>query len=39
MKTISKVLMLIIAVSALVGCIDKDEGKMQGNKASDAITK
>jgi uncharacterized lipoprotein YehR (DUF1307 family) len=39
MKTIAQVLMLIIAVVTLSGCIDKDEGKMQGNKASDAITK
>lgn len=39
MKLISKLLMLIVAVAALTACIDKDEGKMQGNKASDAITK
>lgn len=39
MKTIGKLLMLIIAIASLTACIDKDEGKMQGNKASDAITK
>jgi hypothetical protein len=39
MKMISKLLLLIIAVASLTACIDKDEGKMQGNKASDAITK
>jgi hypothetical protein len=39
MKFISKLLMLIIAVAALTACIDQDEGKMQGNKASDALTK
>ena len=39
MKSFSKLLMLVIAVAALTACIDKDEGKMQGNKASDAITK
>lgn len=38
MKIISKLLMLIIAVVALTGCIGKDEGKMQGNKAADAVT-
>jgi hypothetical protein len=39
MKTITKLLMLIIAVASLTACIDQDQGKMQGNKASDAITK
>ena len=39
MKTICKLLILISAIVTLAGCIDKDEGKMQGNKASDAITK
>lgn len=38
MKIISKLLMLLIAVVALTGCIGKDEGKMQGNKAADAVT-
>lgn len=39
MKILSKLLILILTVAALTACIDKDEGKMQGNKASDAITK
>ena len=39
MKIISKVIMLIIAVSALTACIDKDEGKMQGNQAAQQVTK
>ncbi len=39
MKIIAKILMLIVAVSALAGCIDKDEGKMQGNKAAGEVTK
>jgi hypothetical protein len=39
MKIISKLLILIIAVASLTACIGSDEGKMQGNKASDALTK
>lgn len=39
MKIISQLLMLIIAVVTLTGCIDKDEGKMQGNKAAAEVTK
>jgi hypothetical protein len=39
MKIISHTLMLIIAVVALTGCIDQDEGKMQGNKAASEVTK
>ncbi len=39
MKTITKLLMVILAVSALTACIDKDEGKMQGNKAAGEVTK
>jgi hypothetical protein len=39
MKIICKLLILVAAVVTLAGCIDQDEGKMQGNKASDAITK
>lgn len=39
MKIISKILMLLIAVAALTACIDKDEGKMQGNKAASEVTK
>lgn len=39
MKIISQTLMLIIAVVALTGCIDKDEGKMQGNKAAAEVVK
>lgn len=39
MKMITKVLMLLLAVSALTACIDKDEGKMQGNQAASEVTK
>lgn len=39
MKIISKLLILIITVASLTACIGGDEGKMQGNKAADAITK
>jgi hypothetical protein len=39
MKIIAQALMLIIAIVALTGCIDQDEGKMQGNKAASEITK
>lgn len=39
MKIMSKILILIIAAASLTACIDADEGKMQGNKAADAITK
>ncbi|MEQ1560717.1 MAG: hypothetical protein ABL933_17495 [Methyloglobulus sp.] len=39
MKIMTKLLMLIIAVASLTACIDQDAGKMQGNKASDAVTK
>lgn len=39
MKIITKLLMIMIAVSALTACIDKDEGKMQGNKAASDVTK
>jgi hypothetical protein len=39
MKIVSHILILIIAVVTLTGCINQDEGKMQGNKASDALTK
>jgi uncharacterized lipoprotein YehR (DUF1307 family) len=39
MKIIGQMLMLIIAVVTLTGCIDKDEGKMQGNKAASEVTK
>lgn len=37
MKTISKILMVIIAVASLTACIDQDEGKMQGNKAAGEV--
>jgi hypothetical protein len=39
MKTIIKILMLVIAAASLTACIDKDEGKMQGNKAAEQVTK
>jgi outer membrane murein-binding lipoprotein Lpp len=39
MKIISQLLALIVAVAALSGCIDQDEGKMQGNKAASEVTK
>jgi hypothetical protein len=39
MKIITQTLMLIIAIAALTGCIDQDEGKMQGNKAASEVTK
>ncbi len=39
MKIINKLLILIIAVASLTACIGSDEGKMQGNKAADAVTK
>jgi hypothetical protein len=39
MKTIGRVLILIIAVASLTACIGSDEGKMQGNKAAAETTK
>jgi hypothetical protein len=39
MKTIARFLMFIVAVAALTGCIDQDEGKMQGGKAAQEVTK
>ena len=39
MKIIRNTLMLVIAVVALSGCIDQDEGKMQGGKAASETTK
>lgn len=39
MKIIAQFLMLIVAVVALTGCIDQDEGKMQGGKAAQEVTK
>lgn len=39
MKMIAKLIMVLVAVSALTACIDKDEGKMQGNKAAGEVTK
>jgi hypothetical protein len=39
MKIITKTLMLMIAIAALAGCIDQDEGKMQGGKAASEVTK
>jgi hypothetical protein len=39
MKIISKLLILIIAAASLTACIDKDEGKMQGNKAAAEVVK
>jgi hypothetical protein len=39
MKIISQMLLLIITVASLSACIDQDAGKMQGNKASDELTK
>jgi hypothetical protein len=38
MKIISKILLVLIALGTLTACIDQDAGKMQGNKASDAVT-
>jgi hypothetical protein len=38
MKTISKILLVMMAVASLTACIDKDEGKMQGNKAAGEVT-
>jgi len=39
MKTIGKILVVIIAVASLTACIGSDEGKMQGNKAAADVTK
>jgi len=39
MKTISKLLVIIVAVASLTACIGSDEGKMQGNKAAADVTK
>jgi uncharacterized lipoprotein YehR (DUF1307 family) len=39
MKMISKLLLVIIAAVSLTACIDSDEGKMQGNKAAENVTK
>ncbi len=38
MKTIAKLFMILVAVSALTACIDSDSGKMQGNKAAGDVT-
>ncbi len=39
MKSLSKVLLIIIAALALTACIGQDEGKMQGNKSAEQVTK
>lgn len=39
MKIMSQLLILVIAIVTLTGCIGKDEGKMQGNKAAAEVTK
>jgi hypothetical protein len=39
MKIIVNTLLLIIAIVTLSGCIDQDEGKMQGGKAASDVTK
>jgi hypothetical protein len=39
MKTIIKILMVMVVATSLTACIDKDEGKMQGNKAAEQVTK
>jgi hypothetical protein len=39
MKNISLLILLIITVAALSGCIDQDQGKMQGGKAATEVTK
>jgi PBP1b-binding outer membrane lipoprotein LpoB len=39
MKSFSKILAIIITALALTACIGQDEGKMQGNKAAEQVTK
>jgi hypothetical protein len=39
MNIISKLFILIISIAALGGCIDQDQGKMQGGKAATEVTK
>jgi len=39
MKTIAKILLIMIAAVSLTACIDQDAGKMQGNKAAENVTK
>ena len=39
MKMIAQSLLLIIAITTLIGCIDQDEGKMQGGKAASEVTR
>lgn len=39
MKMIAKILLIMIATVSLTACIDQDEGKMQGNKAAENVTK
>lgn len=38
MKTLCQLLVLLTVVASLTGCIDADQGKMQGNKAAGDVT-